>query len=110
MATTATAARTAPKPGKSRTADTCRLTLYLRGVAYRVRPLTSESGRAFRLRKADGTCHDVSETPYGPTCDCGDQVWRHEGRDGIGCKHIRGLRTLGLIEMTAFRPGDPATS
>jgi hypothetical protein len=110
MSTTVTTTRTARTTGKSRPADACRLILFLRGVAYRVRPLASEAGRAFRLRKADGTCHDVTETPHGPTCDCGDQVWRHEGRDDIGCKHIRGLRTLGLIEMTVFRPGEPSIS
>jgi hypothetical protein len=95
---------TSRRPRQRRSTDTCRLTLHLRGTAYRVRPVASDDGRAFRLRKADGTIYDVAETPFGPTCDCGDQVWRHEGRDGTGCKHIQALRKLGLIGDPAPRP------
>jgi hypothetical protein len=96
MTTTATTS-TKPKTPRARPADRCRLTLHVRGVAYGVRPLAGGEGRAFRLAKADGTAYDVAETPYGPTCDCADQVFRHEGRDGRGCKHIRACRALGLI-------------
>jgi hypothetical protein len=93
-----TATTRAPwEPARGRPADTCRLTLHLRGLAYDVSPIACDEGRAFRLAKADGTNYDVAETPYGPTCDCGDQTWRHEGRDILGCKHIRALRALGLI-------------
>ena len=73
--TTATRTRK-PRPSKP---DTCRLTVRIRGTDYSARPLDSEDGRAWRLRKADGTAYDVAETPYGPTCDCGDQTFRHEG-------------------------------
>src|SRR4051794_10245470 len=95
--TTATQARATRKLAKLRPADTCRLTVHIRGVAYGARPIASEDGRAWRLRKADGTLHDVAETPHGPTCSCGDQTFRHEGLDALGCKHIRALRALGLI-------------
>ena len=90
------------KPAKPKPADVCRLTLHIRGVAYAVRPFPAvalgSSAHAFRLRKA-GTSevYDVAETPLGPTCDCGDQTFRHEGIDALGCKHIRALRALGLI-------------
>lgn len=83
---------------KTRPPDVCRLTLHIRGVAYSVRPVASEDGRAWRLRNRDnGHVYDVADTLYGPTCDCGDQVFRHEGRDAIGCKHIRSLRAVGLF-------------
>lgn len=79
-------------------ADTCRLTLTIRGTVYAVRRVASEDGRAFRLGKRDGEAHDVAETPYGPTCTCGDYVWRREHLDPAGCKHIRSLRAVGLID------------
>jgi hypothetical protein len=97
------ATRTKPKP-----ADTCRLTVHIRGVAYSVRPVNPESDdviRAWRLRRADGTSYVVAETADGATCECGDQVWRHEGLDRVGCKHVRALRALGLIDGG----GDPET-
>jgi hypothetical protein len=86
------------KPTSVKSADVCRLTLSIRGVDYNVRPTHNEDGRAWRLRKADGTTYWVAETPYGPTCDCPDQVWRREGRDPAGCKHLRSLRAAGLVE------------
>jgi len=57
-------------------------------VAYAVRPIPAPAlgpvARAFRLRKS-GTAdvYDIAETPGGPTCDCGDQTFRHEGNDNI---------------------------
>ena len=76
-----TTTSTARKPARPRSADTCRLTLAIRGEPYSVRPLASEDGRAFRLRKSDGTIHDVAETPHGPTCDCPDFIFHREWVD-----------------------------
>lgn len=82
--------------------DTCTLTLAIRGDQYRVRGVQADAfgatSRAYRLRKA-GTheVHHVAETIHGPTCDCPDQTFRHEGRDALGCKHIRALKALGLV-------------
>jgi hypothetical protein len=81
--------------------DTCRLTVTIRGVAYTarsIRPETSNVARAWRLRKADGTTYTVADTSDGATCDCGDFIFRHDGRDQAGCKHVRALRALGLID------------
>jgi hypothetical protein len=82
--------------------DTCRLTITIRGADYRARPVRNDAfagaGRAWSLRKlGTDTRHHVVDTLHGPTCDCGDQVWRHEGRDASGCKHIRALAAVGLI-------------
>jgi len=97
--TTATTTRTRPR--KAKPADTCRLTLFVRGVAYAVRILETDPGAGvstlIRLRKSDGESYHVAQTAHGATCDCGDQEWRHAGRDDVGCKHIRACRALGLL-------------
>jgi len=96
--TTATKPR---KPDRTKPADTCRLTLHVRGVAYAVRFLEADPGagvsRLIRLRKVHGETYHVAATLYGRTCDCGDHTFRHEGSDDLGCKHIRALKACGLI-------------
>ncbi len=96
----ATATMKPRKPPKARPPDVCRLTLHVRGVAYAVRFLDADPGAGvsalIRLRKADGTAYHVAGTVHGPTCDCGDQTWRHEGR-ASSCKHIRALKACGLL-------------
>ena len=96
---TATKAR---KPRKATPApSTCRLIIEIGDTAYRVRPIPAPAfghRRAYRLRKGDGTAYDVADTLHGATCDCGDQVFRREGLDALGCKHIRALREVGLID------------
>ena len=68
---------------------------------YRVHPLECDPGiavRAFRLNKPDGTLYDVAQTRYGPQCDCPDFVYRRDGLDPSGCKHVKALIAQGLIE------------
>src|SRR5687768_13263759 len=61
---------------------TARLTLAINGQSYGVRPIAAEAfsahGRAYRLRKADGTVYDVAETPHGSVCDCGDFIFHRD--------------------------------
>src|SRR5688572_32441367 len=80
---------------------TARLTLTINGQSYTIRPIPSDAfgavGRAFRLRKSDGTTYDVAETVHGPTCDCGDFTFRRDGIDPAGCKHIRALSVFTLL-------------
>jgi hypothetical protein len=57
----------------------------------------STETRAFRLSKRDGTLYDVAETIFGPECDCPDFVYRRDGLDPDGCKHVRALVDHGLI-------------
>jgi hypothetical protein len=86
---------------KPRPADRCRLTVTIRGAAYTARPIrpeTSEVARAWRLCKVYGTTYTVADTIDGTTCDCTNLVFRHEGHDQVGCKHVRALRALGLID------------
>jgi hypothetical protein len=70
-------------------------------VHYVVAPLAPapDAVKAYRFTKVDGdeAQHDLDETADGASCTCGDFVWRHEGRDDLGCRHIRAARMLGLI-------------
>jgi hypothetical protein len=94
MATNATQSK--PKP-----AGVCRLTVTIRGTSYTARPVNpqaSDVARAWRLRRADGAVYTVADTEHGPSCDCGDFVWRHDGKDATGCKHVKSLRALGLLD------------
>jgi hypothetical protein len=93
--------RIASKPAKIRSADTCRLSVTIRGVVYTARPIRPEASdviRAWRLRKPDGAAYTVADTSDGATCDRADQTFRHDGHDQVGCKHVRVLRALGLID------------
>lgn len=80
------------------------LVLTIRETAYAVRPLRPDpalAARAYRLRKGDGTLYDVAQTRHGPACDCPDFVYRRDGLDPAGCKHVKALVAFGLIEPTA---------
>jgi hypothetical protein len=94
-ATTSSTTRKAPKPATG----VCSLTLKINGVPYRVRKLDPEFGqhRAFRLTKPDGEFHDVLDGIYGPECSCGDFIWRRDGIDPTGCRHIKAARATGLL-------------
>jgi hypothetical protein len=81
---------------------TCRLTLRIADKSYTVRGFPAAcygaGARGFRLRCLEtGLTYDIAETPHGPTCDCPDQTFRHEGRDNRGCKHLRALTALGIL-------------
>ncbi len=79
----------------------CSLTLRINGERYTVRPLDGRgvgARRAWRLRKlSDGRVYDVADVSTGAECDCADHVFRREGIDPRGCKHVRALRALGLL-------------
>jgi hypothetical protein len=85
------------------------LFLSIRDHWYRVEPLETEpQDRAYRLSKDDGQRYDVTESVYGPTCDCPDFIYRRDGIDPKGCKHVRALRLYGLVSPEpAARPLAP---
>src|SRR4051794_25992497 len=79
---------------------TCRLTLTINGTRYSVRPILADSSvalKAFRLRKDAGTVYNVTKTAYGNQCECGDFLFRREGLDPQGCKHVKALVACGLL-------------
>lgn len=76
------------------------LLLTIDETLYAVRPLPCEPAiaqRAFRLMKLDGMSYHVAQTEFGAHCDCPDFIFRREGTDPLGCKHIRALVAQGLI-------------
>lgn len=54
--------------------------------------------RAYRLTKQDGVAYDVAQTSVGLQCDCPDYIFRRDGIDPDGCKHVRALVASGLID------------
>ena len=77
-----------------------RLELTIGRTSYAIEPLPEApvaGGRAFRLTKGDGTTYDVAQTAYGPECDCPDYVFRRDGLDPEGCKHVKALVGRRLI-------------
>jgi hypothetical protein len=54
--------------------------------------------KAFRLNKSDGTLYDVAQTRHGLECDCPDFIFRRDGIDPTGCKHVKALVAEGLID------------
>jgi hypothetical protein len=79
----------------------CRLTMAINGVDYRVEPnppAAFAAGKAYRLRKPDGTAYDVAATGYGLTCDCPDFIFHRDGLDPDGCKHIKAMVAYGLLD------------
>lgn len=83
-----------------RPAISYRLELRIGGTMYGVEPLPEAlevGGRAFRLTKEDGTAYDVAQTPHGPSCDCPDYIFRRDGLDPAGCKHVQAMVGSGLI-------------
>jgi hypothetical protein len=83
-----------------RRTDVSSLVLLIGSTPYVVQPLPHESEeerRVFRLLKADGAAYDLAETRYGLACDCPDFIFRRDGLDPNGCKHVKALVRHGLL-------------
>jgi hypothetical protein len=98
--------------GKSRPAG-CRssLVLIINRTIYGVKPVRCDPEgalRAFRLNKSDGTLYDVAQTQYGNQCDCPDFIFRRDGLDPTGCKHVKALVAEGLLGEE--QAGDPVAA
>lgn len=79
------------------------LFLLIDRTVYLIRRVPQGDGnqaRAYRLRKADGTLYDLAESPRGPSCDCPDFIYRREGNDPAGCKHIQAMVDSGLLTVS----------
>jgi hypothetical protein len=74
-----------------------RLTLFINGDPYGLRPVASDwHAAAFALRKADGTVYHVAADEHGPQCDCPDATFRDRK-----CKHLGALAAVGLFPPAA---------
>src|SRR3954447_25044363 len=97
------AARKSVRPAQA----VARLSLFINGRAYHVRPLPREGSapiKAYRLRKFDGTEYDLAQTSDGITCDCPDFTFNRDGIDPEGCKHVKALVACGLIDPSQEGP------
>lgn len=98
---TASSPRTRPPSHRPIAERPGRLLLEIAGTRYGLRAVACDlhiGDRAFRLLKENGTVYDVIQTPYGPECDCPDFIFRRDGLDPRGCKHVRALVSVGMIE------------
>ena len=84
-----------------------RLVLEIAETRYVLRAVACSDaiGRAaFRLVKDDGTIYDLVQTKHGPECDCPDFIFRRDGLDPGGCKHVQALVAVGML---AAHPAGP---
>ena len=78
-----------------------RLTLFINGTAYNVRPVQTDADaalKAYRLRKSDGTAYHVALTTHSLTCDCPDFTFNRDGIDPAGCKHIKAMVACSFFD------------
>jgi hypothetical protein len=78
-----------------------RLMLVINGTSYTIRTIPCDASaalKAYRLRKVDGTTYNVATTVFGAVCDCADFTFHRDGIDPDGCKHIKAMIAVGLIE------------
>lgn len=79
-----------------------RLFVRIGGSIYALHRITPAPAvfRGWRLRKVDGTCYDVGQDQHGCLCTCPDFAFRRDGLEPEGCKHIKALKTVGLLDGT----------
>jgi hypothetical protein len=85
------------------------LFLIINQTVYRVRAVRCDpktAVRAFRLNKPDGTLYDVEQTHFGNQCDCPDFIFRRDGLDPCGCKHVKALVAEGLLDDGGTAQGE----
>jgi hypothetical protein len=78
-----------------------RLMLVVNGTSYVIRTIPCDPAaalKAFRLRKVDGTVYHIALNEHGPVCDCPDFVFHRDGIDPDGCKHIKAMTAVGLLD------------
>lgn len=111
-------ANTTSKPEKTRKPaatprGTCRLTLTINGTRYALKPVPCDRQAArqcFELRKSDGTVYHVSRHDHGAECTCADFAFNRDGIDPMGCKHVRSLVALGILDTRPARIATPPPS
>lgn len=82
-------------------ASIAHLTVEIKGTSYGVETFFAEGtgNKVVRLSKLDGTAYDVEQGWERTTCNCPDYQRRHaELPYSDGCKHVRSMVELGLIE------------
>jgi hypothetical protein len=110
MSSIATPARTVSAPSTTVRHGTCRCTVEIRGVEYRLRPMAAPPGfhKVYTLRKIgpQRAVYTVAhEKGQQPACTCPD----HE-INKCTCKHVMALAAIGLIaKPKAARPVKAST-
>jgi len=79
-------------------------------IAYTVTVLTADPNygllKIYRVKAAGSEIgYDVCLNSRGEVeCECGDFLWRRDGQDEAGCKHIQALRDFGMLPALPAKP------
>lgn len=90
-----------PRPA---TLPSVSLSLSINRTPYEVHPLSVDSQvavKGYELRKGDGACYHVAQLRHGCECTCPDFIFRRDGIDPTGCKHIKALGACLMLETGA---------
>jgi hypothetical protein len=86
------------------------LSLTIGDRSYGLAILTSPDGSpVYRLDYRDKVYDVTPDTASlaGATCDCPDYIHRRAGLDSAGCRHIKALRSVGLLAPVQTFPAPP---
>src|SRR4051794_25594097 len=101
-----TLTRPRPRVKSSKPEPVVSLALAIDHQVYMVTPIRAQDPeilRGFPLeKKSDQSIYDVAtHRSHGHECTCPDFEVRHRGIDNSGCKHIKALVKLGLLDAPA---------
>jgi hypothetical protein len=104
-----TGAESVPIPVAPVSAPVALLSLTIGDRSYGLAILTAPDGSTvyrldYRDKVYDVTPDGASLT--GATCDCPDFTYRRAGLDSAGCRHIKALRSVGLLAPVPVPPKD----
>ncbi|AGA26047.1 hypothetical protein Sinac_1669 [Singulisphaera acidiphila DSM 18658] len=94
------------KSPQGRPQHTVRMTLTINTTTYEVEPVPCDPGTAlqcFALRKSNQVVYHVSRHDHGAECTCADFEFNRNHRDPLGCKHIRAMVAIGVLDTRAAR-------
>lgn len=77
------------------------LSLSINRTPYEVHPLSGDrevAVKGYELRKGNGTSYHVAQFRHGCECTCPDFIFRRDGIDPSGCKHIKALGACLMLE------------
>ncbi|SIN69270.1 SWIM zinc finger [Singulisphaera sp. GP187] len=113
MATATSNSKTDQLAATERPKHAVRMILIINATAYEIVPIKVEAEvvrQCFELRKPDGEVWHVSQHDHGTQCTCADFEFNRNYLDPLGCKHIRALTAMGVVDTRPARVRTPPPS